>query len=683
LAYTFFNHPKPFIMLLKKSFFAATGVITLALVCNTAQAQLTRAQKAGILTETPVASTTTPAQPGAVTNAAALVAPTTYRTITGINNNTTPGQEGYGSANRALFRELPAVYGSTDPANAMGGATRPSARAISNSLCDEPVTIFNARGLSAFVYIWGQFIDHDMTLVPTGTESVPIPLPVGETVFTVNIPFKRSAIVPRSSTTVPRQQVNMNTSWLDASMVYGSDNSRASWLRTFQNGKLKTSTGNFMPYNTTTGELGAPISPNAPRMDNDNNLTVKTFVAGDIRAAEHPGLISMHTLFLREHNRICNELFALGFRNDEEMYQKARKRVGALIQAITYQEFLPAMGVTLLPYFGYNSSVVPDIRNTFAAAGYRLGHTMVADEVLFVNNACTEVIPPVELFDAFFNPALFAQYGTDPILKGLSTHNQYETNTKINSILRNFLFGVGSGIDLASLNIQRGRDHGLPNYNAIRAYYTGLPAFTFSQITSNDTVRNKLIQLYNGNINNIDPWIGILSENLLSGTSVGITVHEILRSQFEKLRDGDYYFYQRDPFLSLIDKLQIINTTLSTLIKRNTSLTSLQSNVFFKIDCPAVPPAVAARNAIKVVEATNHVKAFPNPASKVLNINLGDATTSVNVKIFTIAGVLVKTINTVPGNSNVSINISSLSKGTYFVQVENGKETKLQQFVKL
>src|SRR5204863_823523 len=110
---------------------------------------------------------------------------------------------------------------------------------------------------------------------------------------------------------------------------------------------MKTSSGNLLPYNTRTGELSGVIDLTAPEMANDSGHQVKTFVAGDIRAAENPVLTSIHTLFVREHNRICDSLIRMGMRNDEQMYQIARKIVGDLIEAITYQEFLPALGITL------------------------------------------------------------------------------------------------------------------------------------------------------------------------------------------------------------------------------------------------------------------------------------------------------------------------------------------------
>ncbi len=269
---------------------------------------------------------------------------------------------------------MPAQYGPSDPSGAMGGVNRPSPRAISNAVIDEPVTQFNTRQLSTLVYQWGQFLDHDMSATPAGTtEYVPIPLPNTEVIFTEDIPFNRSdyQMTTDARGNKLRQQLNMITSFIDGSNVYGSDSKRATWLRTMRNGKMKTSSGNLLPYNTRNGELSGAIDLTAPEMANDSDHHVKTFVAGDDRAAENPVLTSLHTLFVREHNRICDSLIRLGMRNDEQMYQIARKIVGAEIEAITYQEFLPALGIILQPYSGYKDNVRPDIMNSFATASYR------------------------------------------------------------------------------------------------------------------------------------------------------------------------------------------------------------------------------------------------------------------------------------------------------------------------
>jgi peroxidase len=613
-----------------------------------------------------------------------------YRSYDGTNNNIDPQKSDWGASDIPLFRELAPEFGTGDPKNAMGGATRPSARQISNSVVDEPITTFNERGLSTFVYVWGQFIDHDLTLTPTDTvEYVPIALPGDEKVFTVPIPFFRSQVYPGTGINTPRDEINLNTAWIDASMVYGTDSIRAMWMRTFNNGKLKNSAGNLLAYNTVTGELSGSIDVNAPSMANDADHTVKTFVAGDVRAAEHPGLLSLQTLFMREHNKICDRLISEGVHGDEEIYQRARKEIGAIIQAITYQEFLPALGISLSSYTGYKPNVRPDIANIFATAGYRVGHTMVADDILLRDNNCADVSPgELDLVDAFWNPKLVVQYKIDPFLKGFAAHTQYETDIKINTVLRNFLFGnpnspVRFGIDLASLNIQRGRDHGLPNYNTIRKYYTGSGANDFSRVTSNASLADSLKKLY-GTVNNMDIWVGGLAEDRVPGTSLGITMYNILKTQFEHLRDGDFYFYQNDPYLPATSLARISKTKLSDIIKRNSSISNIQNNVFFTTACPGDTSSGLSDSTSLKDTLPGSPRLIPNPATNLVTIDLGRNTNaSTLVMIFNINGILFKTINVPPHQEFLQVDLSKLQTGTYVVDIIYGGKVKALKLIKM
>ena len=516
-----------------------------------------------------------------------------FRTIDGTCNNVSGSATSlWGAADVPLFRAMGEAYGGPDFMNDMGGENRPSPRAISNMVVAQEGSMPSSFGLSSLVFTWGQFLDHDITLTPEGHEEYyPIHLPDDEPMFTEDIPFFRSAVYPGTGEDSPRQQMNLITSWVDGSNVYGSEESRANWLRTFENGKLKTSAGNFLPFNTIDGEYDSPIDPDAPSMAMDQDGTIKTFVAGDVRAAEQPGLTSLHTLFLREHNRICDDLVAQGMTDDEEIYQTARKKVGAYIQSITYNEFLPALGIELPPFIGYNPDLKPDISNIFATAAYRLGHTMVTEEILLRNKYCEPVGPgTVSLVEGFFNPEVVLAYDIDPILKGLSVQVQQEIDIHIIDNLRNFLFGnpnapVVFGLDLASLNLQRGRDHGLPDYNTIRAL-SGLPPVTnFNQINPNIEVWSALARAYDYDLDNIDPWIGLLAEWHMPGKSVGPTVYHILKEQFQNLRDGDFYYYENDPAISYMDRMQIRNMQLADLIERNTELDYLPFNVFRARPC--------------------------------------------------------------------------------------------------
>jgi len=315
---------------------------------------------------------------------------------------------------------------------------------------------------------------------------------------------------------------------------------------------------------------------------------------------------------------------------------------------------------------------------------------MVSDDVVLADNNCEEVGPgEMELVDVFWNPQLVVDYGVEAFLKGSSTHDQYQVDTKINSVLRNFLFNspndpVRFGIDLGSLNIQRGRDHGLPDYNTARRFYTGSGARSFSDITVVDSVARKLKDLY-GSVDNIDLWIGVLAEDHLPGKAVGKTLHEMLRAQFEKLRDGDYYYYLNDPFLPANAKDRVRNTKFSDLIKRNTSLTSILANAFHTEECPGDEAAAQSKSAGAVPNAVlpNAVyKIYPNPVKDVLTIELADSDQSSTIGISSTDGIVLKSIVAGAHQQKVQVNISPLSSGMYVVNISNGKQSRIFKFIK-
>lgn len=146
--------------------------------------------------------------------------------------------------------------------------------------------------------------------------------------------------------------------------------------------------------------------------------------------------------------------------------------------------------------------------------------------------------------------------------------------------VRNFLFGAPSngGFDLVSLNIQRGRDHGLPSYNDAREAM-GLPRFSsFAQLTSNAELQTKLAIAYTS-INDVDLWVGGLAENKYQDAMVGELFFRILRRQFETLRDADRFWYENH--LNREELRRIRGTTLAKIIRRNTHIgRELQPNVF-------------------------------------------------------------------------------------------------------
>ncbi len=509
-----------------------------------------------------------------------------WRTMDGTNNNAEHPE--WGSTGMPMMRMSTVSYG--DGVSAPAGADRPSPRLISNIVCAQPELMPNSRDASDFLWQWGQFIDHDITLIDVAAPAEPfdIPVPLGDEYFDPKgtgdqwILLDRSAYLPGSGTdeTNPRQQVESITAFIDASQVYGSDDERAIALRTMDGtGRLKTSEGNLLPFNVDgLPNLGGP----------DPNL----FLAGDIRANEQVGLTSMHTLFVREHNRLADKLAADPSLTGEEIYQRARAMVGAEIQAITYRHFLPLLigPDAIEPYAGYEPQMNPGIANIFATAAYRVGHTLLSPVLRRLDaNGETLAYGDLPLRDAFFAVhRITDEGGIAPILRGLASQRAQEVDAFVIDDVRNFLFGNPGqgGFDLPSLNVQRGRDHGLPSYNQARIDFELAPAESFSDITSNPELQLALETAY-GDVDKIDVWVGGLAEDHVEGAMVGPLLQKIIADQFTRLRDGDWFWYEnvfRDADLQWLQSI-----TLTKIIRMNTEIDQeIQDDVFFVTDEPVV-----------------------------------------------------------------------------------------------
>jgi hypothetical protein len=505
------------------------------------------------------------------------------RTYDGTNNNVT--YVDWGASFIHLQRLSAAAY--ADGVSSLAGPNRPSARLVSNAVVnqDEGTSIDSIKSASDFVWQWGQFIDHDLDLTDGAEEEAHISVPSGDIYFDptgtggVIIPFSRALFDPDTgfTTSNPREQENEITSWIDGSMVYGSSEDRNMALRVGTDSPyLKTSDGNLLPFNedSLTNANGFISDP------------TQLFLAGDIRANEQLGLATMHTLFVREHNRIAAQL-TNEFPNNtaDEVFEATRRLVVAKIQKITYDEWLPALigENAIQDYSGYDSTLNPSVFNEFSAGAFRLGHSMVNELLWRLDENGNEIADGhVNLAAAFFTAPqiLTEETSIDPILRGLAGQTHQKLDTKVVHPLRNFLFGApgDGGLDLPSLNIQRGRDHGLPDYNSMRVAM-GLAAVTnFDEISTDTTLVTALSSTYN-TVDDIDLWVGGLSEDPVGDSQLGPLFQAILVKQFSDIRNGDRFWYQND--LNDQERDRISNVTLAEIIRDNTEIgDELQDNVF-------------------------------------------------------------------------------------------------------
>ena len=484
-----------------------------------------------------------------------------FRTLNGAGNNRE--HPTWGEA----FTQQPRVGPANYPGNGSGStianeSERPNARFISNR-------VFNAgerdvrspSNQSQWVWTWGQFIDHDLDkavegevakLHPTTAEgqtltlgeeaSIPVSSSDPLETFKSNlgiIPFERRSWVEGSSASHPRQFVNELPSFIDGFDIYGGEQSRLEWLRTGpDNGNPADQGAEFMlpggyfPRETARGSGAAELAK-VPHMELEGKLVegpTDAVVTGDIRGNENDELTGTMLLMAREHNRIVKELPAS--LSEEEKFQIARKVVGAEVQFITYNEFLPALGVHLKPYKGYDPGVNPSVSLEFSTVGYRIHSIVNGEEELEVSTsqytpAQLEAMQargvgviPIETFEgdkpgfklvipqtvAFFNPDVTEELGLGPELQGLATgitSAGYRNDEQITNELRSALFqipttgrsgfecfnepelsGCFTGVsDLGAFDVQRGFDTGMPTYNEMRAAYGLRPQRSFDEVT--------------------------------------------------------------------------------------------------------------------------------------------------------------------------------------------------------
>jgi hypothetical protein len=489
--------------------------------------------------------------------------------LNGKNNN--PNDGNIGCPFMALGRVSPSEY--KQDSDALLGAydtpitegidethedARPSAREISNVLFkqsnkDKP-SKSNLNDL--FVHI-GQMIVHDTDFsTPFANGDLDammgIKVPKGDPIFDEDseggkqLRFRRSGVADNTGSgfTVNREQFNKVTSFIDLSQVYSPSWTRLMSMRSQRSGKLLVDmTTGTLPLNTPLMQLANPL---------EKELEFQ-LLSGDNRANVHPALLAIHSLFHLEHNRVCEGLQeSLGAAtSDEDLFQHARVRLIAKFQSIVYNEWLPALlgpNLKLAPYTGYNPDIRAEIKNEFATAAARFGHSQVNNVQLCFEADNTEC-PQGHLLlrDSYFKPGAFRRAGMSQLLKGMFAQPAQEVDTFMVDALRDFLFGTHAfPLDLASINIQRGRDHGLADFNQVRKDL-GLYKYTaFEEITSDKEIAGKLKRLYKGKIDNIDLFVGGLAEDKVPGGNLGPTFGNIIKTQFEILRDGDRFYFENN-----------------------------------------------------------------------------------------------------------------------------------------
>ena len=474
-----------------------------------------------------------------------------------------------------------------------------NAREVSNAVVAEDGDEPNSAGVSNLFTFFGQFIDHDTDLTGGGSgETMSTTVPADDEVFEPGstIETERSGYAEGTGENgEARQYENEITAWLDGSNIYGSDEFTANLLR------ANTADGGESAYLLTGADGGLPtiaevIADNpgiAPAdimalVDNPSGDT-SLFFAGDIRVNENVALSSQHEVWIKEHNHQVDRLREENPDwTEDQLYEAARVIVEAEYQNVVYNEWLPLLlGEENIPdYDGYDPSVDPSITSEFSTAAFRLGHSLLSSILERTNEDGSEADQGhLNLFQAFFKPSeLDTEEDVAALIRGLAEGNAQELDNKIVDDVRNLLFGEeGDGSDLAVLNIMRGRDHGLGTLNDTREAMGLERHESFEDLTSDPVLAAALESVY-GDVDNVDLWVGGLAEDTVPGSQLGETFHKVVLDQFMALRDGDRHYFET----RLADNPElleeILDTSYSDILLRNTDVEYLQDDVFVAHD---------------------------------------------------------------------------------------------------
>jgi hypothetical protein len=458
-----------------------------------------------------------------------------------------------GSCGRRFGRNVPLEHTFPDIPNLM----TPSPRAVSQELMTrdefQPATILNLLAAA-----WIQFMVHDWFVHERSTlaDGIDIPLAPGDTWSEPTMRIPRSVPDPApAGSTRPPAYANPNGHWWDGSQIYGSDATVAARLRTGEGGTLKLETTQLLPVDPLTGLHITGF---------DKNWWI--------------GLAMLHTLFTREHNHICALLSKENPTwNDAKLYRTANLITSALMAKIHTVEWTPSIvphpliqEAMRVNWYGLAGDELQDVfkfldddeylggivgsHTDHHAAPYSLTeefvsvyrmHPLIPDQVLlrrFASDTAFETLRLPEI--AGRNTAgiaaripmadLFYSFGR--LHPGAITLHNYPKH------LQNLTRDDGEHLDLASVDIFRDRERGVPRYNQFRQLLHKDPVTSFEELTDNVTWRNQIRKVYGNDLSKVDLMTGLYAEPLPPGFGFSETAFRIFILMASRRLKSDRFF---------------------------------------------------------------------------------------------------------------------------------------------
>ncbi|XP_026813543.1 peroxidase-like [Rhopalosiphum maidis] len=539
-----------------------------------------------------------------------------FRTMDGSCNNL--DNPVWGQANTANIRIIQANYSdnNSEIRKAKSGNELPNVRHIrTTAFIDKD---FPAPRHNSLMMQFGQIITHDTALLLSKTtldDSSPLECcnPDGTTpenlpkqCLNITIPEddsgskKRCLSIARTADTSdlgcaikPVRQQTGASSFLDTSLLYGPDNDTAMFLRKLTDGELKYQLG-------PKDQVFLPNVENSTQFCNVNNETAVCYFTGDPRVNQLPDLAVETTSFLRLHNYLCKELKDMNPSWDDEcIYQNARRIVIAMYQHVTYNEYVPellgkefAKANKLLPLtegfdYNYNKSINPTTITSFTAAAFRSQHSYIQGRRNLVDES-GNVTSKILLRNYYFIPEIVQMKDNyDHLSRGLLTQNAQDQDQFFTEEVSEFAFRTPNEknrLDLVSVDMERGRDYGVPPYNKFRKLCGLSEAKTFEDLTDQISKKkvNTLIELYE-DVDDVDYYVAGLLENRKPGSVLGHTFQCIVGEMFYRWKFGDRFYYEfgnQTGSFNLDQLNEIRKTTMAYIMCITTNISNVQRNAF-------------------------------------------------------------------------------------------------------
>jgi hypothetical protein len=458
-----------------------------------------------------------------------------------------------GSLGSRFGRNVPLVYTYPEQRERL---LDPSPRLISRHLLArdsfQPATTLNVLAAA-----WIQFEVHDWFSHGTSDRQVwEIPLEDHDPWPDPPMRIKRTASDPSPDKQGPPTYVTQDTHWWDSSQIYGgaSNLKYVDALRSGRRGQLRTDDDGLPP----------------PDLDQYLDFTGP---AGNFWV----GLAILHSLFIREHNAICERLVAqYPEMSDQELYDKARLVNAALIAKIHTVDWTPAiiahpttvfalranwfgvLGERFRRLFGRitndevlqgipgsptNDHGVPYSLTEEFVAVYRM-HPLIPDDFIFRSVADNRVIAEHELPDltVLHVRKRLSELKMDDIF--YSFGRSYPGAINLHNFpkhLQDFKRADGSVVDLAAIDILRVRERGVPRYNQFRRLLHLKPACSFEELTDNPAWAEELRQIY-GDVERVDLMVGLYAEPKPRGFGFSDTAFRIFILMASRRLESDRFF---------------------------------------------------------------------------------------------------------------------------------------------